>query len=44
MPGAVFLGLPHSESEVYYVKQGSIGLTPFGHKSISDFKFEISNY
>jgi len=28
MPKAAFCGLPHSESEVYYVKSSAIGLTP----------------
>jgi len=28
MPKAAFCGLPHSESEVYYVKVNAIGLRP----------------
>ena len=28
MPNAAFCGLPHSESEVYYVKSSTIGLAP----------------
>jgi len=31
MPQAAFRGLPHSESEVYYVKSSANGLTP--HRS-----------
>ena len=28
MPKATFYGLPHSESEVYYLKSSTIGLAP----------------
>jgi len=30
MPKAAFCGLPHSESEVYYVKSSAIGRQPAG--------------
>gem|GEM_PF-4050407 len=47
MPKAAFCGLPHSESEVYYVKSSAIWRQPTGAGAVADFgesAFEISTY
>jgi len=37
MPIAALCGLPHSESEVYYVKVSAIGLAPYRYNLFCHF-------